>query len=66
VVFSTWTPSVLGLNAGELTERPSTSTPAQSSNLRWNCGLFSIRRPRTVTPLLRKNRISCGRNTRTE
>lgn len=32
-VFSMWTPSVFGLNAGELMERPSMWTPSQPSNL---------------------------------
>jgi hypothetical protein len=60
VVFSTWMPSVFGLNAGELTKRPSTRTRWQSSNLRLNFGLFSMLRSRTVTSLLKKNLMSCS------
>ncbi|BAS71687.1 Os01g0296166 [Oryza sativa Japonica Group] len=58
-VFSTWMPSVLGLSAGELMDRPSTRTPLQLSNRKWNSGLFCTLSPRTVTLLLMANRIAC-------
>uniref|UniRef100_A0A0A9D6C8 Uncharacterized protein n=1 Tax=Arundo donax TaxID=35708 RepID=A0A0A9D6C8_ARUDO len=59
-VFSTWMPSVLGLSAGELMDRPLTSTPRQLSNRKWNSGLFCTLRPCTVTLLLMKNLSATG------
>ena len=50
--FCKWIPSVFRLFPGDETDMLNTSTPMQSSNLRWHCGLFWIVIPDTTTPSL--------------
>jgi hypothetical protein len=52
---STWMPSVLGLNAGELIRSEAMVTYRHSSNRKWNWGLSCTFNPSTVTFELLKN-----------